>query len=60
MKKTHKLSQIEIAAIKHRWTLGEDRHDIADCFDVSEFTVRYHCRDLPRQLDLSYQPIAEA
>ena len=46
---SHKLSRIEIDAIRHRWLLGESRHELADCFDVSEHTIRYHCHDLARQ-----------
>lgn len=46
--KQRRLNRIEIDAIKHRWRLGETRSSLAECFEISERSIRFHCRKIPR------------
>lgn len=42
-----KLTDVEISAIRHRKSLGEPAAVLAECFEVTERTIRRYCSDLP-------------
>lgn len=41
-----KLNTIEISAIRHRKNLGEPTAVLAECFEVTERTIRRYCRGI--------------
>lgn len=42
-----KLSSIDISAIRYRKSRGEPVAVLAECFEVTERTIRRYCTDLP-------------
>lgn len=44
----NKLTARQVSEMKRRWARGDNKFDIALDFDVSERTVRYHCKGTAR------------
>jgi DNA-binding XRE family transcriptional regulator len=38
---------MDVLAIRHRKMRGETTAILAECFEVTKRTIRYHCKDLP-------------